>query len=237
MRGKKGNSSHIDWVISLGIFIVYILLLLTWIKPSYQPAFEQDVLLNIIQRGIEKDNEVAVGKAYLKLDSCSGDGKSTFSLDLPGINIGNFKIVKVSDGSEVGYSGKATVQAVGTKEYWIINSANFNNYGSNSGPLTGLPDVSCTPIIGENILKKGLSGFTFPVFKPIDWGFPDTRDLKIIIDDLKGNIICYDKDGSKNCDDIEPDNNAVVYSREWRTNVITDNEGNFEPILINILVW
>lgn len=56
---KRG--SHIDWVMSMGIFILFILLILGFFKPSYRPSFEGSTLLDIVQRGLESVEEDAEG--------------------------------------------------------------------------------------------------------------------------------------------------------------------------------
>src|SRR3989344_999924 len=54
MKNKKGNL-HIDWVISIGIFLTYIILLITLIKPSYEPSFEGGVLVNLAKEKFYDD--------------------------------------------------------------------------------------------------------------------------------------------------------------------------------------
>ena len=48
IENKRGNV-HIDWVISISIFLTYIIVLLAFIKPSYEPSFEGDVLVNMVK--------------------------------------------------------------------------------------------------------------------------------------------------------------------------------------------
>ena len=232
--GKRGTS-HIDWVISIGIFIVYVLLLLVWIKPGYEPVFEQDTLVSIVKNNIEKDHGVEVLKTLVVASGCAAaNGYYNFDLD-----VNDFKAVKLSDGVEVGYrpNGDIEIYGTGKNEYWVISSEDFS-YGSNPGPLGTLAPIDCTSVsIGENVAKKGLSGFSLPGFNPSNWGFPSSREFKIILTNFGGSDICYSKTGSVNCDSFEPDSNVPVYSNEWRYNVVVNENGDLEPVLITILIW
>tara|TARA_Y100000034_G_C6896799_1_gene413633 strand:- start:1789 stop:2514 length:726 start_codon:yes stop_codon:yes gene_type:complete len=240
---KKRGATHIDWVISIGIFIVYVLILLVWIKPSYKPVFEEESLITIIKHNIEKDHSIEVGKTLLILEGCTAAGnKETFTLSnyLPGLGVGNFDVIKVIDNTRALYKSGVTIglyDASLRNEYWIIGSDDFNNYGSNPGNLDSLgEDPTCTVSIGETILKKGLSDTTLSGFNPSSWGFPGSRDFKIILSDFGDTEICYNKQGSVDCDSYQPDSGAIVYSNEWRYNVL-DKDWGTEAVLIVILVW
>src|SRR3989344_5022895 len=201
--GKRGTS-HIDWVISIGIFIVYVLLLLVWIKPGYEPVFEQDTLVSIVKNNIEKDHDVEVLKTLVVAHRPNGD---------------------------------IEIYGTGKNEYWVISSEDFS-YDSNPGPLETLAPLDCTGVsIGENVAKKGLSGFSLPGFNPSNWGFPSSREFKIILTNFGGSDVCYSKMGSVNCDSFESDSNVPVYSNEWRYNVVVNENGDLEPVLITILIW
>ncbi len=51
---QKRGDSHVDWVISVGIFLVYVVTLLAFIKLTYKPIYEGEVLLNILQNNFEE---------------------------------------------------------------------------------------------------------------------------------------------------------------------------------------
>ena len=48
---KKGG--HVDWVISMGIFIVYIFALFILIRPGVRPIYRPVTLLNNLQENFE----------------------------------------------------------------------------------------------------------------------------------------------------------------------------------------
>jgi hypothetical protein len=53
-RSKKGLS-HVDWAMSLAIFLLYLAWFFIFVKPLFGPAQNMDVLLNILQDGLEKE--------------------------------------------------------------------------------------------------------------------------------------------------------------------------------------
>lgn len=61
---KKG-ATHVDWAISMGIFLVYIMLTFIFLKPGSQPTYNEDTLLDIVYSGLEKDTTYTLQKKYL----------------------------------------------------------------------------------------------------------------------------------------------------------------------------
>ncbi len=52
---KKGAASHVDWAISIGLFVVYILLMIIFLRPGIQPVYSQSSLLSIVDKNLERD--------------------------------------------------------------------------------------------------------------------------------------------------------------------------------------
>tara|TARA_Y100000310_G_C20476336_1_gene712599 strand:- start:71 stop:808 length:738 start_codon:yes stop_codon:yes gene_type:complete len=243
---KKG-ASHIDWVVSIGIFIVYILILLVWIKPSYKPVFEEDVLIGIVRDNIEETYTIEVDKTLIVLNGCNINSKHNFNLNnhVPGLSSGDFTVLRVSDGLVADYKGTLTVKTytTGKNSYWIINSDKSYD-SSHGGDLDALPEAECSSVqSGETITKKGLSGFALPSIgaNAATWGFPTSREFKILLQDIYGEkIVCYNKEGSLTkvaCDEFEADSGASVFVGEWRYNVIKNEFGDTDPVIVTIQVW
>ncbi len=55
MKNKRGVASGIDWVLGVGIFILSITFIFILFKPGVAPVHNQETLLNIVQKGFEKD--------------------------------------------------------------------------------------------------------------------------------------------------------------------------------------
>ena len=240
--GKKG-ASHIDWVISVGVFIIYILLLLTWIKPSYKPVFEEVALIDIVKNGIIEKHTVTVSKSFVVFDGCAaGTNQKTIALSsyMPGVVADHFKVLK-KDGTDANYISSASIglQRAGKNEYWIIGSPFYSGYGTNPGSLPLGEDPSCGVVFGEPITKRGLSNINLPGFDPSTWSkkFPDSREFKVIVDDLAGNYayFCRTATGSA-CENFEASGDLTVRSFEWNYNIL-DKDYNYDPVRINILIW
>lgn len=63
---KKG-ASHVDWAISMSIFLVYVLLMFIFLKPGSQPVYNENTLLNIVYSGLKDDTTSTVQRGYLMI--------------------------------------------------------------------------------------------------------------------------------------------------------------------------
>src|SRR3989338_5758273 len=54
---KKGITDHIDWIIGIGIFLVFLGLILTFFKPGVKDVFEPDTLLDILEENYLNDKD------------------------------------------------------------------------------------------------------------------------------------------------------------------------------------
>ncbi|MFH1332376.1 MAG: hypothetical protein ABIH63_03790 [archaeon] len=59
---KKGAASHVDWAISIGLFVVYTLLLFIFLRPGIQPVYSQSNLLKIVESGFNSDAKYSIDK-------------------------------------------------------------------------------------------------------------------------------------------------------------------------------
>ncbi|MBI2673216.1 hypothetical protein HYX19_03070 [Candidatus Woesearchaeota archaeon] len=64
---KKG-ASHVDWAISMGIFLVYIIGLIIFLRPGVQPILNGDTLINLVQNNLDNETYLKVGKAPLLIN-------------------------------------------------------------------------------------------------------------------------------------------------------------------------
>ncbi|MDP2909194.1 MAG: hypothetical protein Q8N77_05290 [Nanoarchaeota archaeon] len=65
---KKG-ASHVDWAIGTGLFVVFIMLTLIALRPGTEPIYKGDVLLKIIEDGLEGDTNYTIEKQLLSINS------------------------------------------------------------------------------------------------------------------------------------------------------------------------
>ena len=50
---KKRGSTHVDWVMSIGIFLIYLLALFIIIKPGVREIYSEDTLLSIVENNVK----------------------------------------------------------------------------------------------------------------------------------------------------------------------------------------
>lgn len=70
---KQG--SHADWAISMGIFLVYILILFIIIRPGVTPVYDEDVLLDLVEEKFSEEVKWIVKMTPLFVRTCKSDEK------------------------------------------------------------------------------------------------------------------------------------------------------------------
>lgn len=67
---KKG-ASHVDWAISMGLFLVFVMLALIFLRPGTEQIYKGDTLLKIIEDGLEEDGYYSIEKQFLVIEPTS----------------------------------------------------------------------------------------------------------------------------------------------------------------------
>src|SRR3989344_8323280 len=85
---KRGIAEHVDWVIAVAIFFVYLTIILTFFKPGIKPMINPNTLLNIVEDNFKQDVTWTLVKTPIFLYSVqykSSDGtcvsKSSYDTD------------------------------------------------------------------------------------------------------------------------------------------------------------
>ena len=78
MMGK--GASHIDWAISMGIFIIYILSLLIFVQPGLEETSDRTILLTILENGFKSYTYHDLEKTPLFINTSSSDGNYKFQI-------------------------------------------------------------------------------------------------------------------------------------------------------------
>ena len=55
VKNKKGIATAVDWIIAVGIFLVYFGLVFVFFKPGVSDVFDEDTLLGIVEEGFMND--------------------------------------------------------------------------------------------------------------------------------------------------------------------------------------
>lgn len=64
-RNKKGIGTQVDWVIGMGIFLVYLSLTFIFFKPGIKPVFDDDTLQDIIKDKLTESTYWKIDKTPL----------------------------------------------------------------------------------------------------------------------------------------------------------------------------
>lgn len=223
---KKG-SIHVDWVISMGIFLVYLIALLILIKPSYKPSYEEDVLTTMIKDEFLKQNKIDAGFVVYTTNEDDPDCVEGYApIIIPKIN----EILEEStiDTNDIYFK---LLKAPRTYKAYFLDGLSGSNFVTQ-----GQCDAEIGGVVYYNGLKTNLNFNPDEVDKNIKFKdkFPSSRNYKITI---------YE-DGSENKiistgELISSD--AKIYVLDWSNAKLswdnTNNEIKRENIIINIRVW
>ncbi len=154
---KKG-SIHLDWVISIGIFLVYILFLFVFITPFYKPPTQEGInTLDILEDNLRKEvywNVTRMPVFIINCADCAGMAGEDFCLPFfPFENWGEDEIIFTDDFNnpvninfEIGdncdsdglsgdndvidFTFSYNLPTVQKKTFWIIYNEEAENYGN-----------------------------------------------------------------------------------------------------------
>ncbi len=231
--GKKGGV-HTDWIISAGIFLVYIFSLFIFIRPSAAPDYDSDVLLNIIEENLK--NEIYVNVSMTPVFK-KQNGLYEMSFPFRGSSSG-YKVIN-EEGDTVSYSIGDNFrfnEDVGV--YWLFYSRgkDFPHDPAPNCPVDGCQSVDSNQIIfGATEIIQGVSSSvsfdnseTGYLALKQEWNFPENKEFAI--------RITY-PDSEYTYEPVEPFQQAKVYVREWKDWELDTNTGAREEVTINVRVW
>lgn len=92
---RKG-SIHVDWAMSMGIFLVSLIALFVFLKPGIREEHREDLILDLVQKGFEENTSTRVEKIPLiieKLDSANQPNENQPEINIHPITSG-WSIVK-----------------------------------------------------------------------------------------------------------------------------------------------
>lgn len=229
----KRGLLYIDWAISIGIFIIYLVALFVFVAPALSDEYSEDYLKTIARTGFEENayHTLYVYPIFIKNDvievsSLKLDTPSNLDLSDPskvGIFDANFQPITTTyvDQSSITFdpgsiSGGGTINTF----YMIISNSNENYF--HNGPSEGiLPDDYA---FGVPEIYYGLSeskvielfSLSYNNFKA-RLKYPESKNLAIDI---------YGLPSIGNSYSIVPDtitNNETVYVSQWSTWMLNTN--------------
>ncbi|MBI2672618.1 hypothetical protein HYX16_06820 [Candidatus Woesearchaeota archaeon] len=73
MANKKG-AIHVDWAISMGLFLLYVVLLFILLKPGAEVEYKPENLFTIIENNFFPEINIVIKEVNLIVDKCKGPG-------------------------------------------------------------------------------------------------------------------------------------------------------------------
>jgi len=241
-RINKKGSEHIDWVVSMGIFLTFVIVLLAFIKPSYKPEYEGDVLISIVENELMKRAEWDVKRASLSLD-CESSGIISFNLneyipDLENFQILNKNLLFSPDIYSTSGGFKLQVQN-GANQFIVVYSQ--DSYPS--GNLQGNPsNPECKKSAGNPAITKGLreSKLNLGDLQMDQWNFPQFRHFRIRVLDSNGQSkgYCFADGGitGSDCENIQIPEQIQIFAAD-KGEFFLNGDLTKTQIILNILVW
>ena len=225
---KKRGAIHVDWVISMAIFFIYLIVLLVLIKPSYKPRFEGEVLTNMVKDEFLKQNERVAGFVFYTLGGCKqGDWYVPGIVDKINEKFeGTDEEIKIGKGNiYVDTDPVSFSPEVGYNAYFLDYSSFVSNFDYGN--------ICDEAKIGEVFYYNGLREKQDLKFTEENFDFPSSRKYKITVygEDFEDEIEISSLG--------EPTSDDKVYVLELSSSVLywQDNKIKREPVLINIQVW
>jgi len=245
---KKGLS-YIDWSISLGIFVIFILLLFIMVIPSLDRGLDEDYLISLAETGFRGTAYHEIIKMPLFVSAASN--MEVIGVDLPDYPDVNeyqdfvvlsdeFQVLDtVHSGSNIGFSPDGPLSGVNT--FYVLYLE--DNYVDSS---VGLPQYNCeeeTPCtFGIHEKIEGLSEANlddlvgnctlafedYVAFKD-KLKYPENREISLEVKDSGGT-------SRYSCTYREPDASNQVYALSWRDKLLK-LDGTGETLTIILRTW
>ena len=98
---KKRGVSHVDWVISMGIFILYVVALFIFLRPGVTVEHKPQALLDLMEEEVKNEIVINVKETPLHVKCCKQymkDGSSIPSTISVQDKKNNWRIIKVLEG-------------------------------------------------------------------------------------------------------------------------------------------
>ncbi|MDD5133596.1 MAG: hypothetical protein PHD81_00455 [Candidatus Nanoarchaeia archaeon] len=238
---KKAIGHHLDWMLAIGLFMVYILFVIVMLKPGIDPLYKGSVLLDLVQDNLmnEINWEITKVPIHIKISSTcpveNGDIKINFPFDW------NEKLrLFRENGNELAFSASPKVNLIlddvwsgtGEETLSLMYSPDFTN--GESGISGSCSPADYTYGIAEmikGICDNGNCGDKIDVLfnknyadVKTEWNFPPNKEFSIQIENRKfpQNLV--------------PPTSADVFVRQIPNYLLKQN-GELIPVTITIIAW
>ena len=247
--------THIDWIISFGVFVILLLTMFILFGPALNKNYDDLYLKTLAEKGIKDATFDFVAKYPVYIETTSGFNElRTYNATLPkellGIGLEKLSLAKMGNGSfiinsreiigdqihfDIAFNDTLTTK----KEIFLIYSDYFN--------LTNIP-ITGTYVPGDNA-TFGLpfkhftfSGNKFTNLTTLDYDafkealkYPATKQINVYVYDAYvynstglGLLYYYNK--------TTPQENDQVYVLTWLDTTMNES-GRIERVIVNVRTW
>lgn len=228
IKGKKALS-HVEFIISLVIFLAFVIFMLAFLNP-FKSNDTNPALLDILQRQITDYSKINVVTGTLIVNN-SGS-QDCFSV----AGLSDKKVIVRKDGERINASndGKNEIENRGTGVYNLYYSDDFNQ----NSTLTGCQEL--TPNQYNFGLTRNDAIISLDKINELA-GIYNNRyaDAKSAIN-FSGNndfgFIVYDLNGTEITKAFKQKTSADINAREVNVQLI-DGDANIKSVIINLRVW
>ena len=230
IKNKKG-AEHVDWAISIGIFLLFLLSILVYIKPVYKPTYEAETLGEMIKDSFLAENNATIYKLPLIVSGC------TIKLcDYTQFQINNLKNnVLITSNEVIIYNYKRSGSSISFSTsniiYWLYYSDDLiPNSDGTLNPTSN--ECTCSNKVGEVSEYIGLKSIiSVAQFSP-PIGFPDSKQFNVKIRNANsGKVEGYQG--------IDPPEDVSVYVYEFVYPLLTweNNQPKKTNYIVSIQIW
>ncbi len=244
---KKGLS-YIDWSISLGIFVIFILLLFIMVVPSLDKGLDEDYLISLAETGFREFAYHEIIKMPLFVEATvNGVVEVTLPSYPNSEDYSDFVVLNSSlevlptnfypEGETINFEA-VTMREVNTFYVLYLEEA-FNSESVEGTHYYCEEETSCTFGIFEKI--KGLSNKSLEDYEGGCESFEDYKSFKSELKypenrEISLEIKEYSENTKYSCKYSEPAASDQVYSMSWRDKLLNLN-GTEETLTIILRTW
>lgn len=254
MFNKKGD--HVDWAISMGIFLIYLVGLFILLRPGVTPVYKPEGLLQILENKFEEKVMWEVREIPLIVELCKGESiGEEIKLNIIRVEdeAENFAFSKIKDSNGedipeikcgVAVDGKPPIISNNKIYYFTYHQIEPNkkisNLNSECDPYDD--DKHCIISLGASITKEGVNMDWLNELKPDagkekeiydqlkkDWDFPEDKEFSIYYGETE-------KDLKKLIGANEPQG-VNFFIKQFKTQKVSSSGEITIPLIVNIRVW
>ena len=254
---KKGT--HVDWAISMGIFLVYLIGLFILLRPGVTPIHKPERLLGILETKFVQNVTYEVREIPLIVKKCIGAAQGAETV---------YNIIRVEDEKEyfefskwedfdreqlenkelkcgVTEDNKHPPVGLPGETFYLTYYQKFANEKTNEliiecSPFNLGDEDHCVAHLGASTTKTGIKNEWLEKLKTINyedlkknWDFPEDKDFSIYVSISEADL---GKESSK-INGAEEPQGINLFIKEFKTQSV-DKYGSITiPIIVNLRVW